>query len=213
MKIIIVIIVHLKPPAALFADPMTGNIYISQQEGQTVSIFNPLLKTFKDFPSLDPNGLPFGMAMDSSYRNLWVAEHTINKIGVIDPRTGASKELTIPNQTPIVQWITADLKGNIWLAEQRGNSLAVITSSPKLGQSPNQASPAMTEVSQPNKSNNNNNIFNLLPPGLSFAAVVGPSLAGGIIVSAIFYTKSIIDLKQNIKRANERHKNDKKYEL
>jgi copper transport protein len=203
----------LKSPTALFADPITGNIYISQHEGHTVSIFNPLLKTFKDFPSLDPNGLPFGMAMDSSYRNLWVAEHTINKIGVIDPRTGASKELTIPNQTPIVQWITADLKGNIWLAEQRGNSLAVITSSPKLGQSPNQASPAMTEVSQPNKSNNNNNIFNLLPPGLSFAAVVGPSLAGGIIVSAIFYTKSIIDLKQNIKRANERHKNDKKYEL
>jgi copper transport protein len=196
----------LKSPTALFADPITGNIYISQHEGHTVSIFNPLLNTFKDFPSLDPNGLPFGMAMDSSYRNLWVAEHTINKIAVIDPRTGASKEVTIPNQTPIVQWVTADLKGNIWLAEQRGNSLAVITSSPKLGQSSNPANPATAEVSQVNKSSNNN-IFNL--PSLldlSYAAVVGPSVAGGIIVSAIFYTKSIIDLKQNVRRANERHK-------
>ena len=196
----------LKSPTALFADPITGNIYISQHEGHTVSIFNPLLNTFKDFPSLDPNGLPFGMAMDSSYRNLWVAEHTINKIAVIDPRTGASKEVTIPNQTPIVQWVTADLKGNIWLAEQRGNSLAVITSSPKLGQSSNPANLATAEVSQVNKSSNNN-IFNL--PSLldlSYAAVVGPSVAGGIIVSAIFYTKSIIDLKQNVRRANERHK-------
>src|SRR5919199_2996965 len=149
MKITIVIIVHLKPPAALFADPMTGNIYISQHEGHTVSIFNPLLKTFKDFPSLDPNGLPFGMAMDSSYRNLWVAEHTINKIAVIDPRTGTSKEVTIPHPAPIVQWITADLKGNIWLAEQRGNALAVITSSPKLGQpSTSPVNPATPEVSQ-----------------------------------------------------------------
>jgi copper transport protein len=196
----------LKSPTALFADPITGNIYISQHDGHTVSIFNPLLKTFKDFPSLDPNGLPFGMAMDSSYRNLWVAEHTINKIAVIDPRTGASKEVTTPNQTPIVQWVTADLKGNIWLAEQRGNSLAVITSSPKLGQSSNPANPATAEVSQVNKSSNNN-IFNL--PSLldlSYAAVIGPSVAGGIIVSAIFYTKSIIDLKQNVRRANERHK-------
>jgi copper transport protein len=198
----------LKSPTALFADPITANIYISQHDGHTVSIFNPLLKTFKDFPSLDPNGLPFGMAMDSSYRNLWVAEHTINKIAVIDPRTGTSKELTIPNQTSIVQWVTADLKGNIWLAEQRGNSLAVITSSPKVGQSSYPANPATAEVSQVNTSNNNN-VFNLPPLlGLSYAAVVGPSVAGGIIVSAIFYIKSIIDLKQNVRRANKRHKND-----
>ena len=196
----------LKSPTALFEDPVTGNIYISQHDGHTVSIFNPLLKTFKDFPSLDPNGLPFGMAMDSNYHNLWVAEHTINKIAVIDPRTGASKELTIPNQTPIVQWVTADLKGNIWLAEQRGNSLAVIRSIPKLGQSSNPAYPTTAELSQANKSNNNN-ILNLPPLlGLSYAAVVGPSVAGGIIVSAIFYTKSIIDLKQNVRRADERHK-------
>jgi copper transport protein len=189
---------------------MTGNIYISQHEGQTVSIFNPLLKTFKDFPSLDPNGLPFGMAMDSSYRNLWVAEHTINKIAVIDPRTGTSKEVTIPHPAPIVQWITADLKGNIWLAEQRGNALAVITSSLKLAAVYyySAANPATTkEVSQVNK---NNNLVGLTPLGLSYAAVVGPSVAGGMIVSAMFYTKSIIDLKQSIRQAYQGHKNDRK---
>lgn len=195
--------ITLKSPTALFADPMTGDIYISQHDGRTVSVFNPLLKTFKDFPQLDPNGLPFGMAMDS-YHNLWVAEHTVNKIAVIDPRTGASKEVNIPNQSPFVQWITADSKGNIWLAEQRGSSLAIVTSTPKLGQPSNSANlgDATNQVS--NSNNNNKNILPGFPRlGLSYADVVGPSVAGGIIVSAFFYTKSIIDLNNSVKRARK----------
>jgi copper transport protein len=150
------------------------------------------------------------MAMDSNYHNLWVAEHTINKIAAIDPQTGASRELTIPNQTPIVQWITADNKGNIWLAEQRANSLAVITATPKLGQSSNPTNPATSEASQGSKSDNNS-LLGLPPLSLSYAAVVGPSVAVGITISAIFYTKSILDLKQSITLANARHKNANKY--
>jgi copper transport protein len=194
----------LKSPTAVFADPITGDIYISQHDGHTVSVFSPLLKTFKDFPPLDPNGLPFGMSMDS-YHNLWVAEHTINKIAVIDPRTGANKEVTIPNQSPFVQWITADSKGNIWLAEQRGNSLAVVTSTPKLGQPPNSANPLTTtnQVSKPGGNNNNNFLLGFPKLGLSYADVVGPSVAGGIIVSALFYTKSIVDLKQNMTQVSK----------
>lgn len=199
----------LKSPTALFADPVTGNIYISQHEGHAVSVFDPLLKTFRDFPPLNTNGLPFGMAMDSNYHNLWVAEHTINKIAAIDPQTGASKELTIPNQTPIVQWITADDKGNIWLAEQRGNSLAVITATPKLTQSSNPNNPGTSEANKVNKGSNNS-LFFLPPLRISYAAIVGPSVALGIIISAAFYSKSIIDLKQNLRRASDRHKNAKK---
>jgi copper transport protein len=199
----------LKSPTALFADPVTGNIYISQHEGHAVSEFNPLLKMFRDFPPLNTNGLPFGMAMDSNYHNLWVAEHTINKIAAIDPQSGASKELTIPNQTPIVQWITADDKGNIWLAEQRGNSLAVITATPKLGPSSNPNPPVSSEANQVNKGSNNS-LFGLPPLRVSYAAVVGPSVALGIIISAAFYSKSIIDLKRNLRRASDRRKNANK---
>jgi copper transport protein len=193
--------ITLKSPTALFADPVTGDIYISQHDGRTVSVFNPLLKTFKDFPQLDPNGLPFGMAMDS-YHNLWVAEHTVNKIAVIDPRTGASKEVNIPNQSPFVQWITADSKGNIWLAEQRGSSLAVVTATPKLGQSSNSAGEAATNQKS-NGNGNNNNLLVFSKLGLSYADVVGPSVAAGIIVSALFYTKSVIDLNNSVKRAKK----------
>jgi copper transport protein len=194
--------ITLKSPTALFADPVTGDIYISQHDGRTVSVFNPLLKTFKNFPQLDPNGLPFGMAMDS-YHNLWVAEHTINKIAVIDPRTGASKEVNIPNQSPFVQWITADSKGNIWLAEQRGSSLAVVTSTPRLGQPSNSAGDAAINQVSNGNNNNNNNLLGFPRLGLRYADVVGPSVAAGIIVSALFYTKSVIDLNNSVKRAKK----------
>jgi hypothetical protein len=125
---------------------------------------------------------------------------------VIDARTGASKEVNIPNQTPIVQWVTADAKGNIWLAEQRGNSLAVITYTPKLGQSSSPANPTASTANQIGKSNGKSLLdFDRL--GLSYAAVVGPSIAAGIIVSAFFYAKSIIHLKQSIIQASKVHKN------
>ena len=75
---------------------------------------------------MNPSGLPFGMALDN-YRNLWVAEHVINKIAVIDPSTGEHSEVNIHKQSPFVEWITSDSQGNIWMAEQRAASLGQIT--------------------------------------------------------------------------------------
>jgi copper transport protein len=179
----------LKSPTALLADPTTGNIYISEHDGHAVSIFNPLLKTFNRFPPLNPNGLPFGMALDNN-RNLWVAEHTINKIAVIDPMTGQNREVNIPQQSPFVQWITSDSQGNIWLAEQRGNSLAVITSTAK---------PSLSNsiASQPGTNNINNNQASIPSLGFSYVEIVGPSVAAGIILSALFYAKTVIDLRHS----------------
>jgi copper transport protein len=91
----------------------------------TVSVFNPILKTFKTYPVFDPNALPFGMAMDN-YGYLWVAEHTTNKIAVIDPETGLSREIEVHKTNPYIQFLTSDSKGNIWFAEQGGNALGVI---------------------------------------------------------------------------------------
>jgi copper transport protein len=185
----------LKDPTGLLVDPETGDIYISEHEGHAVSVFNPILKKFdKRYSSLDPNGLPFGMAMDK-YGNLWVAEHTINKIAVIDPNTGQHKEVGIPAPSPFVQWITSDSTGNIWLAEQRGNALAVITSI----ENPSQSNIAASkELSGNNNFDSPDNIGFTAPFGLSYADVVGPSLAAGIIISTLFYTKSVVDLKKSM---------------
>jgi copper transport protein len=134
------------------------------------------------------------MAMDG-YGNLWVAEHTINKVAVINPTTGEVKEVSIPAQSPFVQWLTSDSKGNIWLAEQRGNSLAVISSTTKLAQ----PSSSLSQTSNNNNGNNNNSYPGIPKLGFSYADIVGPSLAGGIIISALFYSKSIMDLKNSMR--------------
>jgi copper transport protein len=117
-------------PTELFMSPVSDdNLYISDHDNKTVSVFNSVLKTFKTYPVFNPIALPFGMAMDD-YGYLWVAEHTANKIAVIDPETGSSKEIEIPKVNPDIQFLTSDAGGNIWFAEQRGNALGVITHSP-----------------------------------------------------------------------------------
>jgi copper transport protein len=117
-------------PTELFMSPVSGeNLYISDHDNKTVSVFNLLLKTFKTYPVFNPIALPFGMTMDN-YGYLWVAEHTTNKIAVIDPETGSSREIEIPKVNPYIQFLTSDSGGNIWFAEQRGNALGVITHSP-----------------------------------------------------------------------------------
>jgi len=114
-------------PAELFMNTVAGdNLFISNHDNHTVSAFNPTFKTFKTFSVSNYKALPFGMAM-GKYGYLWVAEHTTNKIAVINPTTGSSMEIAIPKANPFIQFLTSDSKGNIWFAEQRGDSLGVIT--------------------------------------------------------------------------------------
>lgn len=170
----------LKSPTALLLDNIGDNIFISQHEGQRVSVFNTALKTFQDYPPLDPKGLPFGMAFDK-YGNVWVAEHTINKIAVIDPQASKTKEVVIPNQAPFVQWITSDSEGNIWLAEQRGHALGLITSkisTSKLPSSPPQYLSKQNEAAA---------------SLLNYNLVVAPAIVIGLVLVAFMYVKSVVD--------------------
>jgi copper transport protein len=192
----------LKDPTGLLIDPKTGDIYISEHEGHAVSVFNPILKKFeKRFSFLNPTGLPFGMALDK-YKNLWVAEHIINKIAVIDPRTGEHREVDTPSSSPFVQWITSDSQGNIWLAEQRGNALALVTSIENPSQSIDAASDNLSENNS--DIDNQGTISFATPFGLSYADVIGPSISAGIIVSTLFYTKSVIDFKKSMNQVLRR---------
>jgi hypothetical protein len=92
--------------------------------------------------------------------------------------------------------LTSDSKGDIWLAEQRGNSLDVITSTIR----PAQTGSLITNQASNNNTNNNNNQPVIPKLSLSYSDIVGPSLAGGIIVCALFYTKSIMDLRNSIEQ-------------
>jgi copper transport protein len=177
----------LEEPTAVFPDPASSNIYISEHNGHKVSVFNTLLGSFREYPSVNEEGLPFGMAFDS-YGNLWFAEHQIDRVGVIDPRTGEGSEAKIPISGSTIQWITTDDKGKIWFASQRGSAIGSIsiTARPSTGPQDGGQDQAGTVIPQ-------------LP--FSFTNFVGPAIAAGIVISALAFSKSAVDLKRNIRSA------------
>jgi copper transport protein len=177
--------VTLATPTGIISDPVTGKIFVSEHDGYAVSIFDPLLKSFKKY-TLDSHGLPLGMIFDN-YHNLWVAQHTLDKIAVVDPRTGQFREFVVPSSNSFVQWITTDSQGDIIMAEQRANALGIISTS---------VNPALTQ---------DNSQANNLPAGIprlgfSYADMVAPSMAGLLIIVAFFYSKSVTDLKNSIRQ-------------
>src|SRR5256712_1143822 len=171
----------LVDPTGIIVDSQTGKIYVSEHEGHAVSVFDPLLKTFKRIP-LDPSGLPYGMAFDK-YHNLWIAQHTIDKIAIVDPRTGESIEINIPSSNSSVQWITPDSQGNIVIAEERAEKLGTITIT---------AGP-----SQNNFPSQTNIVAGIPRLGFSYVQVVAPSITGLLIVVAFFYCKGVIELRKS----------------
>jgi copper transport protein len=186
---------ELDEPVAVFADPNSFDIYISEHSGHTITVYNSLLGTFREYLSINEAGLPFGMAMDS-YGNLWFAQHEIDKIGLIDPRTGEGTEANIPITGSFVQWITSDNEGRIWFAAQRGSALGSVTT---------MANPASPQIVNDEGQQQLNGTSGPISPiqqlGFSFADVAGPVMAAGIVISALVYAKSAIDLKRNIRAA------------
>jgi len=180
--------VTLATPTGIISDPITGNIFVSEHDGHAVSVFNPLLKTFKKY-ALDSHGLPLGMVLDN-YHNLWVAQHTLDKIVVVDSRTGQFREFDVPSSNSFVQWITTDSKRDIIMAEQQANALGIISTSvnPALIQDNSQA----------------NNLPSGIPRlGFSYADMVAPSITGLLIIVSFFYSKSAMDLKNSIRQVKK----------
>ncbi|HXV46534.1 MAG TPA: copper resistance protein CopC [Nitrososphaera sp.] len=178
----------LEEPTAVFPDPKSLNIYIAEHKGHKISVFNTLLGSFREYPSVNKDGLPFGMAFDI-YGNLWFAEHTIDRVGVIDPRTGEGSEAKIPIAGSTIQWITADDAGKIWFAAQRGSALGSITITARPSTGPQDGGQdGQTGVPQ-------------LP--FSFTNAAGPAIAVGIVLSALAYSKSAVDLRRNVRAASK----------
>jgi copper transport protein len=188
----------LDEPTAVFADPDGFNIYIAEHGGHRITAFNSLLGTFHEYRSIDEAGLPFGMAMDS-YGNLWFAQHEIDKIGIIDPRTGEGTEANIPISGSFVQWITSDNEGRIWFAAQRGSALGSITTTAKPASAGTVNDQGQQQLLQVNGTSGP--IRPIQQLGFSFADVAGPVIAVGIVISALAYAKSATDLKRNTRAA------------
>ncbi|MDW0118987.1 MAG: CopD family protein, partial [Nitrososphaeraceae archaeon] len=183
----------LLSPTALLIDKSSGEIYISQHDGHRITSFNPLTKTFTDLPIINESGLPFGMAFDK-YGNLWVAEHTINKIAVIDTQKSKIKEVTLETPAPFVQWLTSDSDGNIWFAEQRGNSIGMIE--------PNVGPMTQEQKQEPAESPSSITTSNV-GLNINYQNFVAPGILVVITLSAFMYARSVSNLKANIANVSE----------
>jgi copper transport protein len=183
----------LLSPTALLIDKSSGEIYISQHDGHRITSFNPLTKTFTDLPIINESGLPFGMAYDK-YGNLWVAEHTINKIAVIDTQKSKIKEVTLQTPAPFVQWLTSDSDGNIWFAEQRGNSIGIIE--PSVG-------PMTQQQNQEPAESPSSITTSKVELNISYQNFIAPGILVVMILSAFMYARSVSNLKANIANISE----------
>ena len=179
-------------PTAVFPDPDGHDIYIAEHDGHTVTAFNPLFRTFREYPQLNEGGLPFGMARDA-FGNLWYAQHEIDRLALIDPRTGEGTEVKIPTAGSFVQWLTSDDEGRIWFAEQRGAAIGVVAVTAKPQAPPQQ--PGGGEPEEPNTG--------VPDVGFSLAEAAGPAIVAGIVLSGLFYAKSATDLKRNVRAAEK----------
>ncbi|MDE2588726.1 MAG: hypothetical protein KGL95_03575, partial [Patescibacteria group bacterium] len=136
---------------------------------------------FKQYPlDQDPSNLPFGMTIDNN-GHLWVAQHTYDKVAVLDPNNGQYVQIDIPSKNSFTQWLVFADKGVV-AAEQRTHSLGLITES----------------VSNAATSNISNNVV-ISNPGLSYAGLVTPFIAGFVVISSFFYTRTQSDLDNSVK--------------
>ncbi len=180
----------LASPTAILFDPVTKKVYVSEHDGTAVSVFDPLTNSFEKY-AVDPDSqdLPFGMAFDANH-DLWLAQHTFDKIAVIDPRTGKTAEFPIPTNSTFTQWVTSDSNGDIILAEQRANALGLLTTTTIPGFIENTESTS-TLIGVP------------LP--FNYAGVAGPSMAGCLVAVAFIYTKTAGEVKEGLKNIKQNY--------
>jgi len=165
----------LDEPFALLFDK-SGSLWIAEHIGPGITKFDPVLETFDHVKAPNPESLPFGMAIDK-YDNIWFGQHVTDELGVYDPYNDQLIEVSIPTPESFTQFIAADDKGDIWFVEQRTKKLGVVSISSVSGQ-------ARDVTDSVNKF-----VFN-------YAEIVSPLIAGGIVLSSLFFVKSINDKRR-----------------
>jgi copper transport protein len=118
----------LKIPVAVQPNRLGDIVYVSQHGEDAIFSFDTNTQSFTRYLiGNDTRALPFGMTLDND-GYLWIAEHTLDKIAVFDPKTGSSQQVLLQDINPLTQWITTDSNGQIWLAEPGSATLALVKS-------------------------------------------------------------------------------------
>ena len=169
---------------SILEDPRNDQVYVTEHEGHGLLVLDSLIDMFKSYPlDQNPSNLPYGMTLDTD-GHLWIAQHTYDKVAVVDPSTGQYVQIDIPSKNSFTQWLVATDKGVV-TAEQRAHTLGLITSSV-------------------NSAGSTNNADNLVAPSipvspLNYTGFAAPLIAVFVVVSSFFYTKTTTDLTNSIR--------------
>ena len=172
----------LAEPFALMIDKQE-NIWIAEHLGPSITKFNPILESFDKVKISNPESLPFGMVLDK-YDNIWAAQHVVDSLIVHDPYNNRISEVSIPTEGSFTQFVTADDDGDIWFVEQRGAKIGKVSIS---------SVPGQTTILQESPT------FEI-----KYVEIVAPLVSAGIIVTALFYVKSIRDKRKIDEMINEK---------
>ena len=164
----------LAEPFALMIDK-EENIWIAEHIGPAITKFNPILESFDQVKVDNPESLPFGMVLDK-YDNIWVAQHVVDSLVVYDPYNDRITEVTIPTEGSFTQFVTSDNNGDVWFVEQRGAKIGKVSISSVPGQTTILQESSTFEV--------------------KYVELVAPLIAVGIIVTSLFYVKSVRDKRK-----------------
>ena len=164
----------LAEPFALMIDKQE-NIWIAEHLGPSITKFNPILESFDKVNIPNSESLPFGMVLDK-YDNIWAAQHVVDSLIVHDPYNNRISEVIIPTEGSFTQFVTADDNGDIWFVEQRGAKIGKVSIS---------SVPGQTTILQESPT------FEI-----KYVEIVAPLVSAGIIITALFYVKSIKDKRK-----------------
>ena len=108
-----------------------GTIWVSEHVGTParITFIDPVIGIVNSYPVLDNNALPYGIVMDR-IGNLWFAQHTVDKIGLLDTYRGKMVEVDTESKNTFTQWIALDDNGNLWYAAARAAKIGLIKPSP-----------------------------------------------------------------------------------
>ena len=199
-------------PTFLILDPDSSNIYISNHGNNKIIQFNKFSESFKEFDLGDPEGLAFGMAFDQ-YNNLWIAEHVIDTLALLDPTNGETFNVNIPTQGSFVQYIISDSKGEVWFAEQRGNALGKVstTFTPSISQASSKSQTAVNGSLNTNLNQTNPIFSTQLLEGVDFHNVFGPIIILGVLGATVLYVLNDRQVRINLQDMENYKPTQRKY--
>ena len=166
--------IPLNGPEYLLFDK-NENVWIAEHTGTAITKFNPVLETFESISVQDEEALPFGMTFDR-YGNIWFAQHVVDSIGVYDPDNNDLKEVPISTEGSFIQFMTSDKNGKVWFVEQEGNKIGTVNTIE-----------IPVDVSQ---------VTTIDSTEMKYTEIASPLIALGIIVTSLFYVKSVYDKRR-----------------